>query len=420
MERRHFLSALTAACTWALSPHHRIDARTLNHLKDDPRFWALVRKQFAFPEGYTYLNTGGIGPLPAMVRQCVKTAMDRAEIRPKPGHDMDTWLQIKEKAARIFDCEADSLALTGTATEGINIIINGLPLKREDEIITSSHEHPALNIALLNRMQRDGIVIQTFEPDLNEGLKQIESIGRLLSRRTRLVFISHVTCTTGQCFPIREIANLVHRHGAWLALDGAQSVGALPVSMQDIDADFYAVSGHKWLLGPRRTGILYVRPALLDTLRPVTVGAYSDDGYDLQARTLKLHPTARRYEFATQNEALFIGLGEAMDFIQAISIPRIWEHNRVLSETFYHGLKQIHGIRILSPAEPEFRSSMITFSMDRLNYRDASAALGKMGFRVRVVSEGGLEAVRVSFHVCNGSGDVTRLLNAVETLARRA
>lgn len=420
MERRHFLSALTAACTWALSPHTRIDARTLTDLKNDPRFWAFVRKQFVFPEGYTYLNTGGIGPLPIVVQQCVKTAMDRAEKHPKPGHDMDTWLRIKEKAARIFECEADSLALTGTATEGINIIINGLPLKRGDEIITSAHEHPALNIALLNRMQRHGIVIKTFEPDLNEGLNQIESIGRLLSRRTRLVFISHVTCTTGQCFPVREIANRVHQHGAWLALDGAQAVGALPISMKNIDADFYAVSGHKWLLGPRRTGILYVRPALLDTLRPVTVGAYSDDGYDMKTRSLKLHKTARRYEFATQNEALFIGLGEAMDFIQTISIPRIWEHNHVLAEMFYHGLKQMHGIRILSPAEPEYRSSMITFSMDRLNCRDTSAALGKMGFRVRVVPEAGLEAVRVSFHVCNGPGDVTRLLNAVETLTHRA
>jgi len=189
----------------------------------------------------------------------------------------------------------------------------------------------------------------------------------------------------------------------------------MPIDVNAYGVDFYAISGHKWLLGPKRTGVLYVRKEMLDILRPITVGAYSDSGHDILDQSLTLQETAQRYEYATQNDSLFCGLNQAIDFINTIGTGRIWKHNRLLAEQFYSGLRKMN-VEILSPEESEFRTSMITFKIPLVAYRDAAAALSKQQFRVRVVPEAGLEAIRVSMHVYNHEEQVTKLLTAIANI----
>lgn len=181
--------------------------------------------------------------------------------------------------------------------------------------------------------------------------------------------------------------------------------------------DFYAFSGHKWTLGPKRTGALYVRKELLELLRPTTVGAYSDDGYDIHKMELTFQPTAQKYEYATQNEALFHGLGRAVDFVNTLGLKRITVHNKQLAERFYQGLETIPGVQILSPAEKAFRTSMITFKIKDKYYREIGSALADKRIRVRQVWEAGLEAIRVSFHVYNNVDDVEVILNEIKAIA---
>lgn len=425
MKRRHFLQTLGSLSAGIalkksdLLPSHLPFGEALKALPDETQFWRIVRQQFVFPDDYAYLNTGGIGAVPTAVMNVVKTSMDQGEIAPSPGHSHEKWLETKKKCASLLgtECKEEELALISTATEGINIILNGLPLKKGDEVITSTHEHPALHIPLLNLIQRNGIVIRTFEPDLKSGLGNVDRIERLIGQRTRLIFISDVTCTTGQHFPVKEIGELARAKNLWFALDGAQAVCNTPVDVKECHIDFYAFSGHKWTLGPKRTGVLYVRQELLDTLHPTTVGAYSDDGYDIVQRSLKLHPTAQRYEYATQNEALFHGLGAAVNFIQAIGLKTIWDHNKKLSESFYAGLQTIPDVEILSPEEDRFRTSMITFRMKGKTYQDIASHLSKKRMRVRSVSEANLGGIRVSFHVCNNEDEVTHLLEEIKNLS---
>ena len=425
MQRRRFISTLGTLTgglllskpdfSWAEPDVERALTTTL----DRETFWNVIRQQFVFPQDYTYLNTGGIGAAPTPVLNQVKTAMNVGEIYPSPGYDHEKWMCVKEKCTSLLssDCKKEEIALTNTATEGINIILNGLPLKKGDEVITSTHEHAALNVPLLNRMQRDGIVIRTFEPDSKDGLDNVARIESLIRRRTRLIFVSHVTCTTGQIFPIREIGNLARTKGIWFGVDGAQAPGAIPMDIVKCNIDFYACSGHKWILGPKRTGILYVREDLLDTLRPITVGAYSDDGFDLVKGELAFQPTAQRYEYGTQNESLYRGLGKAIDFINTIGLKTIKEHNRSLSERFYAGLTEIPGIQISSPAEEKFRSSMITFHIRNKNYKDIAKHLSERRIRVRQVPEADLKAIRVSFHIYNNTDEVDKVLHEIKSLA---
>lgn len=426
MKRRDFIKttgALSGGLLFGKSPAGKTPfseiARHAGKDPEDASFWEFVRLQFLLPEDYAYLNTAGLGAIPAAVHEKVAASIHRMGIEPRPGHDIEDWWDIKNKCAGLFGsgCTKEEIALTNTATEGINIILNGLPLKEGDEVITSTHEHPALNIALLNLAHRTGIRIRTFEPDFQDGLGNARRIEDLINRRTRLIFISHVSCTTGQRFPSREIGSLARARGIWLALDGAQAVGSLPVDMKREGIDFYAISGHKWILGPKRTGVLFVDEKHLETLRPVTAGAYTDHHHDLLKRELTLQASAQRYEYGTQNEALFEGMGVGIDFIDAIGIQAVWRRNRALGEMFYEGLESIGGIEILSPVQAEYRTSMISFRIKQKNYREIASHLSKNRIRVRVVPEAGLEAIRVSFHIYNNEDEVEKALHEIRAVA---
>lgn len=387
-------------------------------VQDD--FWKTVRDQFTYPADYIYFNTGGIGAAPRVVLNMVETTMRELERSPRPGHDESEWLKIKKTCTPFFGqgTEPDELALTGTATEGINIILNGLLLKAGDEVITSSHEHVALNVPLLNLNKLLGIVIRIFEPDLNHGANNVNLIEKLITEKTRLIFHSHVTCTTGQVFPIAEIGKLARERNILYAVDGAQSAGTMPIDLKASNIDFFACCGHKWMLGPKRTGLLYVRKDRLADLHPTTVGAYSDLQHDLLKGELKLRETAGKFEYGTQNESLFRGLESAAQFLLAIGLDRIRDHNRSLAEQFYQGLRNNPDVDILSPSEEQYRSSMITFRLKNRDFQQTANYLtGEKRIRVRVVPEAGLKAVRASFHVYNQDFEVGRILDEIKNIS---
>jgi selenocysteine lyase/cysteine desulfurase len=386
---------------------------------DEDSFWKLVRDQFILDPDWTYLNFGGLGSSPLPVLNTYNEWSRSEERAPSAGHDEKEWNSVKDKLAGVLGkaCRKEDLGLIDCATEGINMIINGLPLKKGDEVITTTHEHVAVNTGLLNRMQRDGIAIRLFEPDIKSGLGNVDRIARLVTPRTRLIFISHVTCTTGQRFPEKEIAKLAREKGIWFALDGAQAPVCVPFDIVETGVDFYTCSTHKWLMGPKRTGFIYVRQGMLDTLRPLTVGAGSSQSYDIRKMEFALHPTAQRYEFGTENDALFYGLGKAVDFVNMIGMDRIWQYNHALAERFYSGLKDVPGVEILSPEEEAYRTAMIGFKMKTIPHTKINEHLAKDKIRVRTVGEGGLNSIRVSFHICNHDGEVTKILDSLKKLA---
>lgn len=382
----------------------------------DNTAWRKLRKQFLIPSRYTYLNTGGLGASPVPVINRVLRVMESEEMYPSASHDEDNSLRIKEKIAAFLGrrVKPEQIAFTSTATEGINIIMNGIPFEKGDEIITSSHEHVAMEIPLLYHIKKDGIIVKVFEPDLNNANGNVEQIERLITPRTRLIFISHVTCTTGQIFPVARIGDLARSRNILFALDGAQAVGQLPFNIEDTNADFYVFSGHKWLLGPKRTGILYVDPRQISFLSPSIVGAFSSLSHDLGKNNLELHPTASRFEYGTRNNSLIEGLEEAIDFISTIGITNIWNHNRFLAELFLQELRKIPGITVLSPSEAEYRSSLITFKVNGGEIDKLTAFFKRDQIRCRVVSEAGLNAIRASFHVYNGENDLNKLVKSLK------
>ncbi len=381
--------------------------------------WSLIASQFRLPRDFAYLNTAGLGASPVVVTDTVKSRMDREEENPAPGHNEDDWRRIRGKCAALLGpgCRATDVALMSTATEGINAILNTIPLGRGDEIVTSTHEHPGLVIPLLHKMQTTGCAVRTFEPDLVRARGNIDRIAAITNSRTRLIFISHVTCTTGQLMPVADIGRLARDRRITFALDGAQSLGHVPFDISESGAHYYAASCHKWVMGPKRTGLLYVHPDRQATAMPTVVGAYSDEASDLLARRLTLRPNAQRFEYGTQNNALIYGLEAAADYVSGIGLETLWRRNMALAERCRGGLQRIDGVKILSPADIASRTAILTFRLaDRDNARVASSLVGRR-LRVRMVTEAGLDAVRASFHACNDDAQVDRLVAVVGEIA---
>jgi cysteine desulfurase / selenocysteine lyase len=417
MKRRHFFKSISGIAGGLLLTTS--GKATAQNFVDDGS-WQSLRKEFLIPTDYAYFNTAGLGSSPRIVREQINAKMDEENRHPVSSHSTEEWLAIKEKCAGLLGpgIKKEEIAFTSTTTEGINIILNGLPLKEGDEIITSTHEHVALNIPLLYIAKRKGIKIRTFQPNLEENCGNVSRIKAAISNKTRLIFISHVTCSTGQVLPLQEIGQLAKSKGIWLAVDGAQAIGNIPLNIKQMGIDFYAVSGHKWLLGPKRTGLLYVPETHLDLLQPSTVGAYSDVGFNFDTRSLTFHPTARRYEYGTQNDALFYGLEAAVDFVNRLGMKNIYKHNTHLAGIFYNKLQAINkrGIKVLSPQEESARSGIVTFRLTSGNNAKISYFLGHQGFRVRHVYEGNLDGIRASFHIYNNLKEVDKFLAQLKTL----
>jgi selenocysteine lyase/cysteine desulfurase len=426
IERREFLAGLGAAAGAIAARPGPVGAATPCHASTPARQsagpWRDVRSQFQLPADYAYFNTAGLGASPRAVSDRVKLAMDREEESPSPGHSEDDWSRIRGKCATLLgaSCTAGEIALVSTATEGINIILNGLPLRAGDEVITSSHEHVALVIPLLHKRKTAGIVLRTFDPDLRSAAGTLQRIRAIVTPRTRVIFLSHVTCTTGQILPVTEIGDLAAERQVWFALDGAQSLAQFPIDIAATGAQCYTASCHKWLMGPKRTGLLYVRRDRLPELASVVVGAYSDKSNSLADRQLTLRTDAQRFEYGTQNGALVYGIEAAVDFVSALGLSRVFEHNRALAERFRAGLRDEKTIELLSPDEPDTRSAIVTFRVRGRDNRQVASALTGRRLRVRSVTETGLDAVRASFHVCNTDAEVAALTAAVVALSAAA
>jgi selenocysteine lyase/cysteine desulfurase len=373
--------------------------------------WDEVRKQFPLDPVLIYMNNGGLGPSPHAVIETITREMMALERISETGHAKVE--AVREKACRFFNCSEEELAFTRSTTEGMNIIARGLPLEKGDEVMLSTHEHPGGSMCWLALMKDKGINVKLFEPD--------DPIGRIaagMTPRTRVVSISHVTCTTGLKVPAREIASLCREKGVFSVFDGAQSAGMFPIDLHDMGCDFYATSGHKWLLGPKGTGILYINKRNLDTWKPTYVGAYSDKAFDLDGLALELLKQAPATEYGTRNTPLILGLGAAFDYLTSLGMERVAARGRELAARLKKGLARNPSIETLTPMTEQ--GSMVTFRPKGKKadpWQWVNRLKKEHRIRVRPVGEHGLNAIRVSTHIYNTKDEVDRLLAALDGMA---
>jgi len=421
--RRSFLQNLTATLALpALSGFRFLDKKSPNLVDfslQGEDFWTQIRSSFPLTQDRVYLNNGTFGPAPFSVLEALRISQESINTSGEYGSSDPERIVL----ASYLGIKVSELSLTHNTTEGINIMVWGLPLKAGDEVILTTHEHAGNALPWLNRAKLDGIVLRTFEPKASQQ-ENLDLIKSLVNSRTKAIGIPHVTCTTGLVFPIREISEFARNRNIYTAIDGAHGAGTFDLDLHDLGCDFYAGCYHKWMLGPSGTGFLYVKEDKLEELQAIQIGGHTDKGWDMTQNPPVfegLVDTAHRYDYGTQSKSLYVGVAAATDFHLQIGKAKIEARIRELNEFLYQGLLEIGDeIELLTPLESASRISLVSFRPRKLTYQQVGAALSKAGFRIRQVPEGGVNAIRVSTHIYNSKEELEAFLKATKQIIHQS
>lgn len=386
--------------------------------RDDAAFWRAVRAQYVIEPELHYMNTGGLGPAAAPVLKVLTDAIHAHQVKADTGHDL--FAGAREVMAGYFGVQPLELCFTRNCTEGNSIIAAGLDLKAGDEVIFTTHAHPGGSLPWYNQQQRRGVVLKLFEPDPTSAENNVRRVRELITPRTKVIQISHVTSPTGILLPAAEIGALAHEHGIWFHIDGAQSAGMFPFMLGDLNCDSFATSGHKWLGAPHETGFLFIRHDRNNEVAPVCIGAYSGELPFLPGK-LTLEDNATRHEYGTRSVAAVLADAAAVHYHQQIGPERIAAHGRRLATMLHEELAKIPSVEVLTPKDPAMRGSITTFRSSRLDYDILFDRMwGDYNFRLRPVSEQKLDANRISTHLFNTEEECEQLVAAVHDLVATA
>lgn len=290
-------------------------------------------------------------------------------------------------------------------------------LQPDQEVIISVQEHHSNIIPWQQACQQIGAKLR-YVP-LKDGELDVDSLKSILSEKTKFVSLPHVSNVLGGVVPIGEIAELVHQVGAYLVVDGAQSVPHMAVNVQELDVDFFAFSGHK-MLGPTGIGVLYGKEELLNLMSPVEFGGEMIDFVYEQSATWKELPW--KFEAGTPNIAGAIGLGAAVDYLTEIGMDAIQAHEAELVDYVFPKLQAIPGLTIYGSQDLSKRTGVIAFNLDDLHPHDVATALDYEGVAVRAGHHCAQPllrylqvpaTVRASFYIYNTKADCDKLVEAI-------
>ncbi|MBL1156871.1 cysteine desulfurase [Streptococcus suis] len=290
-------------------------------------------------------------------------------------------------------------------------------LQPDQEVIISVQEHHSNIIPWQQACQQIGAKLR-YVP-LKDGELDVDSLKSILSEKTKFVSLAHVSNVLSGVVPIGEIAELVHQVGAYLVVDGAQSVPHMAVNVQELDVDFFAFSGHK-MLGPTGIGVLYGKEELLNLMSPVEFGGEMIDFVYEQSATWKELPW--KFEAGTPNIAGAIGLGAAVDYLTEIGMDAIQAHEAELVDYVFPKLQAIPGLTIYGSQDLSKRTGVIAFNLDDLHPHDVATALDYEGVAVRAGHHCAQPllrylqvpaTVRASFYIYNTKADCDKLVEAI-------
>lgn len=420
--RRNFLrsASLLAACSLSefdvMAATHQLNAHSGTINPDDEAYWKNVRQLFPLTHDKIYLNNGTMGPSPYPVIEATRAGMMKSDELGEYGGYEDGIGAI----ARLVGAHKSEIALTHNVTEGINIACWGLPLKRNDEVIVSDQEHVGGVLAWLNRQKLHGIVIKVFTP-APTAAETLQRISDLITRRTRVIAVPHIPCTQGQVLPVKEICTLARSKGIYSCIDGAHGPGMLDLDLHDMGCDTYASCCHKWMLGPKGTGFLYVRAEFGSVLQPYFVGGGSSGpDWDLTKRPDYMPEyanTAHRYFGGTQSLGFAKGVVASVEFLERIGMSNVEARVKYLGTYLQKGLLALGDkVELLTPQESRSYCGVNSFRIKGVPYEDIFPVCMKRNVRVRSVPENGMNCTRISTHIYNNPHEVDELLDVLKTL----
>jgi len=376
----------------------------------------IVRLAFPVLKDVTYLNVGtyGIMPEPALAGfQAIQVEFERRGVASDGAFGRQTE-ETRRRIATLVGGQAEEIAFTRNATDGINLALAGIDWQPGDEVITTDEEHEATNHPLTYLRQMKGIVVKmvAVSPHPDEMVARMETVA---SARTRLAAMSYITCESGTRLPARAISAWAAQKGILSLFDGAQASGAIPVNVQDMGCDFYASNGHKWLGGPKGTGFFWGKRERLANLLLAHVGAGSLEKVDIPAGLASPFLTSQRFEFGTRAWGLSAGLGCSLDWLEALGWENVYGHIAALSDYLKASILARPWLRLLTPLAYEESSGLTSFVFEGKNAQEISnVCREKERIYLRVIPH--YNAIRVSTAHFNTPKDIDHLFEALEQL----
>ncbi len=334
-----------------------------------------------------YLDSAASSQHPVQVIHAVKELYESGYSNIHRGvhqlsQDATTAYENGRAAVREFinaDCMHEVIFTSGT-TESINLVAQSYArprLQKGDEILITHMEHHSNIVPWQIVCEQTGAKLKVV-PISDRGELEMDRFAGLLSERTKLISVVHVSNALGTVNPVKTIIDLAHAHGIPVLLDGAQAVPHIPVDVQALDCDFYAFSGHK-LYGPTGIGVLYGKEKLLNAMPPYKGGGDMILSVSFEGTTYNALPY--KFEAGTPNIAGVVGLGAAIEYVQKIGLSAIAAHENGLLEYATSELLQINGLRIIGEADP--KAGLVSFVLDQVHPHDIGTMLDMEGVAIR-------------------------------------
>ncbi|SFM41222.1 cysteine desulfurase [Methanolobus profundi] len=329
----------------------------------------------------------------------------------------DHYEDAREIVAAFFNMGVENTIFTKNATESINIVSRGFPWKKGDHVIVTLVEHHS-NLLPWMRLRDMGIDVSVVTPDI-QGVVDPDDILSSINENTKLIAVNHVSNVFGSIQDIEQIIGIAKEHDVKILIDGSQSAGNMFIDINFLDPDFFVCPGHKGLLGPQGTGVLYIKEP--ETIEPVFLGGgmvssvTSDD--------FRMEPSPAKFEAGTPNIPGVIGLGRAVEYVSEIGVDQIEKHELSLAKETATRLGEMDGVDVYGP---EDRAAVVSFNVVGMNAHDVAMILDqtrsicvRSGYHCAMPGIGHLGVngtVRASFGLYNTEEEVETLVRTVSDI----
>ena len=338
----------------------------------------------------------------------------------------EAYESARANVAKFIGANTDEVVFTKSATESLNMVAYSLGnpgstphISAGDEIVVSEMEHHANLIPWQQLAKRTGAKLTWFSIT-KDGRLDLSDISKVITKKTKIVAITHQSNVFGTIVPLTEITKAAHSVGALVVLDACQSAPHFAIDVKKLDVDFLAFSGHK-TLGPTGVGVLWGKAEVLEKLEPALFGGSMVDSVTMEGATWASAP--RKFEAGVPNMAQAVGLSAAIDYLNMVGMNKIFEHEQELTQQLLTGLSKISGVNVVGPLDMKDRGGVISFTVDGVHPHDVGQVLDQYGIAVRTGHHCAwplmkklnlVGTTRASFHLYNDSDDINALLEAIK------
>jgi len=376
-------------------------------------YWRMVKRQFPLEDKLIYLNAANVCPASRGVLDRHLEYLRDFQANPSFQNRLKYEAMAERargKAGALLGCDKEEIAFTRNTSESTNTVVNGLDLREGDEIVITAHNHPSNNDSWKVKAKRHRLVVKEAVVPIPAKSQQqlIDSIASLVTPRTKVIAVTHLTNTTGNAYPAKAIASLARQKNIWMHLDGAQTLGALNVNLRDIGCDSYAGSAHKWLMGPLEAGLLYVRTERMSELWPQVVTAGWSDKV----------AGARKFEvYGQRDNPRLVAVEAALDFLQLIGMEHVDARLRALVRRGKEQLAAIPGVELKTSLDPQLSGGVIKFNVKNKALKEVYDGLWtRHRIAIAQTAAGDAQGLRISPHIYNTMEEMDQAVAAVKEL----